>query len=186
MPYASSFLLLFSISCSFSPETRSSSEKIFPLGLNYKEVEVYFTKSKGQKSNISFIPVKRKVSKDDSIIDSSLKELFLGPTKQEEFKGIMTEIPVGARLIRVEESEDEVLIDVSPQYLTGAGSATMQLRYLQLFKTLKKIAPNKKLYLHVDGKSIKTIGQEGLEVTQPLSKINDYTKVNEKSHKVEP
>ena len=152
---------------------------------NSQEVKIYFTKSKGE-NNIFFIPVIRKISKEDSAIDSSLKELFLGPTKNEELKGVMTEIPVGTRLIKIEESEDEILIDVSPQYLIGGGSASMQLRYLQLYKTLKDVAPNKKLYLHVDGKSVKAIGGEGLEVPQPLKGISDYTKKPEVNDGVQP
>ena len=98
----------------------------------------------------------------------------------------MSEVPVGTRLINVEESEDDVLVDISPQYLTGGGSATMQLRYIQIYNTLKKIAPLKDIYLKVDGKVLKTIGGEGLEVTQPITKINDYTKKYEKTETVQP
>ena len=167
-------ILLFSLtSCSLIRDTAFDSGS--------REVKVYFTKLKGPKE-VVFIPVERKISKDDSLLLGALRELFLGPTKAEELKGIMTEIPVGTRLIKVEESEDEILVDLSSQYLIGGGSATVQVRYLQLYKTLKKIAPQKKLYLHVDGKSLKTISGEGLEVTQPLSKINDYTKVTEEEN----
>ena len=62
----------------------------------------------------------------------------------------------------------------------------MQLRYLQIYKTLKKIAPFKEVYLLVDGKPVKTIGGEGLEVTQPLTKINDYTQKFEKTEGLQP
>ena len=156
-----------------------------PFGGNSKEVKVYFTKSKAPEE-LSLVPVLRKISKDDSVVGSALKELFFGPTKTEELRGIMTEIPIGTRLIKVEESGDEVLVDLSSQYLTGGGSAAMQLRYLQIYKTLKKICPYKNIYLNVEGKSLKTIGGEGLEVTQPLTKINDYTKKQEKTEDVQP
>ena len=174
-------LLLFSYSCSLPTKPG----KDFSFGVNQKEVKVYFTKSK-RPEEILFVSVPRKISKEDSFIDGSLRELFLGPTKQEELKGIMTEIPVGTRLIKVEESEDEIVVDVSGQYVTGGGSATMQLRYLQLYKTLNHIAPDKKIFLLIDGKNLKTIGGEGLEVTQPLTKINDYTKINKKTGSVQP
>ena len=85
-----------------------------------------------------------------------------------------------------EESEDEVLVDLSSQYLTGGGSAAVQLKYLQIYKTLKKICPSKDIYLNVEGKSLKTIGGEGLEVTQPITKINDYTQKYEKTKDVQP
>ena len=156
-----------------------------PFGRNTSEVKIYFTKSKAPEE-LSLILVPRKVSKEDSIVSVALKELFLGPTKSEELRGIMTEIPVGTRLIKVEESEDEVLVDLSSQYLTGGGSAAVQLKYLQIYKTLKKICPSKDIYLNVEGKSLKTIGGEGLEVTQPITKINDYTQKYEKTKDVQP
>ena len=179
-------LILFLTGCS-SPQIgeKHSAGIGLPFGRNLKEVQVYFTKSKTPEE-LSLIPVSRKVSKEDSIVSAALKELFLGPAKSEELRGIMTEIPIGTRLIKVEESEDEVLIDLSSQYLTGGGSAAVQLKYLQIYKTLKKICPDKDIYLNVEGKSLKTIGGEGLVVTQPLTKINDYTKKPEKTKDVQP
>lgn len=175
-----SCLILFCGSCGRNEERHG-----FPFELNTKAVKIYFLKSKG-KENIYFVTVQRKIPNEESLVNSAVKELFLGPTQHEELKGIMTEIPIGTRLIKVEESEDEVLVDVSSQYVTGGGSATMQLRYLQLYKTLRNIAPDKKIYLLVDGKNIKTIGGEGLEVNQPLTKINDYTKKYENTDNVQP
>lgn len=179
-------LVLFLSGCSVSQQSGDRREHGgLSFGSNLTEVKIYFTKSKAPEE-LSLVPVSRKVSKEDSIVGSALKELFLGPTTGEELRGVMTEIPVGTRLIKVEESEDEVLVDLSSQYLTGGGSAAMQLRYLQIYKTLKKICPLKELYLNVEGKTLKTIGGEGLEVTQPLTKINDYTKKYEKTKDVQP
>ena len=182
--FVSCFLLLLTTACSVLQKSINS-WKDLTTERNMQEVQIYFTKSKGAE-NVFFIPVVRKISKDNSIVDGTLKELLLGPTKQEQLKGIMTEIPIGTRLIKIEESEDEILIDLSPQYLTGGGSASVQLRYLQLYKTFRGVTPGKKLYLHVDGKTLKTIGGEGLEVSQPLMSINDYTKKYEKTDGVEP
>ncbi len=178
--------VLFLSGCSISKQSENNGRHIgLSFDGNLREVKVYFTKLKAPEE-LSFVPVSRKISKEDSIVGVALKELFLGPTKGEELKGIMTEIPIGTRLIKVEESDDEVLVDLSSQYLTGGGSAAMQLRYLQIYKTLKKICPFKNLYLNIEGKSLKTIGGEGLEVTQPLTKINDYTKKHEKTEDVQP
>ncbi|OGI18938.1 MAG: hypothetical protein A3B68_06885 [Candidatus Melainabacteria bacterium RIFCSPHIGHO2_02_FULL_34_12] len=179
--------VFFLYSCSFSPKdsAEENSRPSFGFDRNLREIKVYFLKSLG-KDELKFVTATRKIPKEDSVIAGTLKELFLGPTKKEEIKGIMTEIPVGTRLIKVEESEDDILVDVSSQYVTGGGAAAMQLRYLQIYKTLKKIAPHKKIYFHVDGKIVKSIGGEGLEVTQPLTKINDYTEINEKSGSVQP
>ena len=179
------FLIFFLTSCSFLAPQEKETRKGTSFGQSYKNISVYFTKSKGPEE-INLILVTRKIPRDESDIDAALKELFLGPTKKEEFKGIMSEIPTGTRLIKIEESEDDILVDVSGQFLVGGGAASVQLRYLQLYKTLKKIEPRKKVYLHVDGKVIKTISGEGLEVTQPLTMITDYTKKYQKIEDVQP
>ncbi len=174
--------ILFSTACSYVydlEETSKSKNLIFNKDKGLKEIKVYFTKSLGAEE-IFLVPTVRKIPSEDSIISGALTELFLGPTELEERKGIMTEIPIGTRLIKVEEGSDEVLIDLSNQFLIGGGAAAMQLRYLQIYKTLKRVVPKKKLYLNVEGKSIKTIGGEGLEITQPLTMINDYTEKYEK------
>ncbi|MBI3590335.1 MAG: GerMN domain-containing protein [Candidatus Melainabacteria bacterium] len=179
-------VLFFASSCTMVQNIEENVAKsAISFENNLRDIKIFFTKSKGPEG-ILLIPVNRKVSRDDSIAAAAVRELFLGPSKIEERKGIMTEIPVGTRLINIEESEDEIVVNISPQYLTGGGSATMQLRYLQIYRTLKKIVPFKEIYLQVDGKVLKTIGGEGLEVTQPLTKINDYTQKYEKTDKVQP
>lgn len=171
-------LILINTSCTL---LKTNKEENRDSGIfNSTKVKVYFIKSNGPE-DINFTPVVRKISKDDSPVDASLKELFIGPTKKEQLRGIMTEIPEGTRLINVEASQDEISVNLSSQFVTGGGSATMQLRYLQLYKTLTGIAPKKKVYLLVDGKNLKTIGGEGLEITQPIMAINDYTKKYEKT-----
>lgn len=173
-------VLLLSTSCSLLNTNKEETETSNIFDSNSK-VKVYFIKSNSP-DDINFTPVIRKISSDDSPIDAGLKELFLGPTKKEQLRGIMTEIPEGTRLVNVEASQDEISVNLSSQFVTGGGAATMQLRYLQLYKTLAGIAPNKKVYLLVDGKNLKTIGGEGLEITQPIMAINDYTKKYEKTN----
>lgn len=179
-------ILLMNTSCSFVQNTAENiSQGKLVFDENMQTVKVCFIKSKSA-DNLGLVFVTRRIPKEDGLVVGAVRELFLGPTKSEELKGIMSEIPVGTRLINVEESEDEIYVDISPQYLTGGGSATMQLRYIQIYKTLKKTAPYKGVYLKVDGKMLKAIGGEGLEVTQPLTQINDYTKKYEKTETVQP
>lgn len=174
--------LVFLCSCSSSEKTKGTNFKQSSYG---KFVRVFFTKSSEEKK-LALVNVKRPVEKDSAPLEVAIKELLLGPTGEESEEGIRTEIPVGTRLIKVEESNDDILVDLSNQFLTGGGSASVQLRYIQLFKTLEVLAPGKKVYLHIEGSEPKTIGGEGLEVIQPLRKIEDYTKDFSKSKDLKP
>ncbi len=175
-------LPLFLSSCSMTSSTKTQSRSFFK-GAN--RVKVYFLKST-KPDELSFVSLSRRISPEDSPIDASLYELFLGPTKNEQLDGIMSEIPEGTRLLKVESSKDEIIVDVSSQFLIGGGSANAQLKYLQLYKTLKDVAPEKKIYLNIDGKPLKAIGGEGLEISQPIMVINDYTKKYDKTDKLQP
>lgn len=150
-----------------------------------REIQIYFLKPKSPEE-IVFVKTKRRTSEEGSILEFALRELLLGPTEEEEKKDIRTEIPVGTSLLSLQESDTDVIVDLSSQYLTGGGSASVQLRYLQLYRTIENIAPGKKIFLNIDGKPPKTIAGEGLEVNQPLKRINDYTKKYEKIDSIPP
>ena len=115
------------------------------------------------------IPVLRKISDGRSAYEVALKELFLGPTLDEQQRlDLATDIPEGVRLVSVKESNDSVNIDISSQFMKGGGSETMQVRFRQLRETALNLAKGRPVYLYLDGVKAKTIGGEGLEIPQPL------------------
>ncbi len=132
------------------------------------KVTIYFTKA-NEELGVVLIPIYRKIPNGKTAYETALKELFLGPTLEEQEKlGLHTEIPVGSRLISVDESSKEVKIDVSSQFMYGGGSEAMQARFRQLRETALTLAKGRPVYLYIDGQKAKTIGGEGLEVPQPL------------------
>ncbi|MCH2227427.1 MAG: GerMN domain-containing protein [Candidatus Caenarcaniphilales bacterium] len=132
------------------------------------QVTIYYTKASDD-LGVVLIPVLRKVGDDRTAYETALRELFLGPTLDErERLNLDTEIPEGVRLVKVQESNDSVKIDISNQFMKGGGSETMQVRFRQLRETALNLAKGRPVYLYIDGVKAKTIGGEGLEVPQPL------------------
>lgn len=134
------------------------------------KVTVYFTKASDD-LGVILIPIVRKIQEDRTAYETAMRELFLGPSLEEQEKlKLKTEIPEGCRLINVKESTKNIRIDISSQFLTGGGSESMQVRFRQLRETALNLAKGRPVFLYVDGQKAVTIGGEGLEVPQPLSR----------------
>ena len=129
-----------------------------------KGVVVWFVKAKDEK--LDLVPVNRsKTGSDD--LKSALDQLLLGPAEAEE--GISSEIPAGTILLGIKEDGDNVVVDLSKRFTSKGGSLSIQTRLDQLTKTVSDVAKNKKIYLDVEGERLTTLGEEGLEVKQPIN-----------------
>lgn len=134
------------------------------------KVTIYFTKASDD-LGVVLIPVLREVKDERTAYETAMRELFLGPTIEEKEKlKLKTEIPEGSRVVKVEESNKAVRIDISSQFMHGGGSETMQVRFRQLRETALNLAKGRPVYLFIDGEKARTIGGEGLEVPQPFTR----------------
>lgn len=151
------------ISCSKNPSLDGSKA-------NGSKVTVYFTKASDE-LGVVLIPVVRKIPEGKSAYETAVTELFLGPTLEEREKlDLNTEVPEGSRLIDIDEGDKEIRINISSQFMYGGGSESMQVRFRQFRETILTLAKGRPVFLLIDGEKVKTIGGEGLEVPQPLSK----------------
>jgi len=160
-------LILFCSACS-----KKDGEEVGDAATGTK-VTVYFTKA-SEELGVVLIPVVRRVSEGRTTYETAIRELFLGPTLEEREKlKLSTEVPEGSRLNKVSETQKEIKIDVSSQFMYGGGSETMQVRFRQLRETALNLAKGRPVYLLIDGTLAQKIGGEGLEIPQPLSKKLD-------------
>jgi spore germination protein GerM len=134
------------------------------------EVQVYFSKMSG--ADVIVEPVKRVLPKGQNPLSYSIAELMEGPSEEEKDKGFFSEIPVGTKVISIEEKAGEVRINLNKQFASGGGSNSMISRLKELSLTALDAEPVRKIYLDIDGNQLEMLGGEGLEVVQPLKKEN--------------
>lgn len=114
------------------------------------------------------IPIKRQLTAKPSL-ESTILLLLKGPTISETKKGIYSEIPANVDLISVRSSDNNALIvDLSSNFGNGGGTQSIENRVKQLSKTIKSYAPNKTIYLYINGKEVEYLGGDGVFIKQPL------------------
>lgn len=114
--------------------------------------------------------VKRKYDPqiDGTPIEFSIKSLFDGPRPEESKFGVYSEIPIGTRLLNVDDNGDAVYINVSKHFELGGGTDSIYKRMFQLIKTVR-YNTKKPAYLLIENVKVEVIGGDGIMLTQPLT-----------------
>ena len=132
-----------------------------------KTAQVYWPKDTGGKFQI--VPDKlaaQGIQKPDTAIKGAFEQLLAGPT---DGKG-QTEVPKGTKLESVKVLEDGVHVNLSGEFTSGGGSTSMIGRLGQVIFTATSLQPDAQVWISVDGKPLKILGGEGLEVAWPSTR----------------
>ena len=98
---------------------------------------------------------------------TAVEQLAQGPTVGEEARGLSTAVPPGTAVNEVEYEDGILRIDLSEEFESGGGSASMQARLYQLFYTLTQPNDVDGVVLLVGGDEVELFGGEGVIVDSP-------------------
>jgi spore germination protein GerM len=130
---------------------------VFVIGQNANKEEVYKAVNRAYDEEV-----------DGSKIKFAIQALITGPKMDEQAKGVYSEIPSSTRIISINETSAEVIINLSADFENGGGTESLYKRLYQLIKTAKRNT-TKPVYLYIDGRKADVIGGEGIMITQPLN-----------------
>lgn len=107
-----------------------------------------------------------------AVLRAALTALLAGPTKAEKAAGLSTAIPAGTTLKNVSMSGTLATIDLSSSFASGGGTLSMTDRLAQVVFTATQFPTVSAVTFKIEGKTITTLGGEGVMVEGPQARIH--------------
>jgi len=117
--------------------------------------------------------VSRERAATPRIGSAALADLLAGPTTAEHDAGIATQVPDGTELLGLSIGNDIATVDLTSEYESGGGTASMTMRLAQVVCTLDQFPTVKGVLFKLDGRAVDVLGGEGIVIDHPL-RCRDY------------
>jgi germination protein M len=104
---------------------------------------------------------------------AALEALLEGPSSFEEDYGLRSAVPDGTQLLGLKIADGIARVDLTSEFESGGGSASMQMRLAQVVYTITQFPTVKGVIFSLDGEQIDVLGGEGIIIDHPLTR-RDY------------
>jgi sporulation and spore germination protein/immunoglobulin-like protein involved in spore germination len=129
--------------------------------------QVWFTRGE------SLFVVERTQAATERIGTAALEALLAGPDGQEQAAAVGSQVPAGTKLLGLTVADGVASVDLTSEYESGGGSASMNMRIAQIVYTLTQFPTVKGVLFELDGRRVDVLGGEGVVVDQPITR-KDY------------
>ena len=138
-----------------------------PVTPPVEQAQVYWLKVTDTKQELVPQPITTAANQQPgSVLSTAFNNLLAGPKDA----AISTTIPENTKLRGLKVEQDGIHVNLSEEFTTGGGSATMAGRVAQVIYTATSLQPSAKVWIEVEGKPLEVLGGEGLELEQPLTR----------------
>ena len=112
--------------------------------------------------------------KSKRVLEMAFETLLSEPPSDSNYT---TAIPEGTKLLGLKTDREGIHINLSKEFISGGGSASMSSRLAQIIYTATSSdsgdkSPNtpQKVWISIEGKPLKNLGEEGIIVSQPMTR----------------
>ncbi len=153
-----------------SPITKEEKTVVPEAITQEKVVEICWLNPTGD--SIELVPSRMTFSKSiksEGVLATALETLLAQPPKDSPYT---TAIPAGTKLLALSTDKSGIHLNLSQEFVSGGGSASMSSRLAQVLFTVTSSAndEDKPVWISVEGKPLENLGQEGIVVSQPMTR----------------
>ena len=109
----------------------------------------------------------QKSVKSERVLETAFETLFANPPKGSPYT---TAIPKGTKLLGLTIDKEGIHLNLSQEFVSGGGSASMSSRLAQVIYTATSSNPGERVWINIEGKPLKNLGEEGIIVSQPMTR----------------
>lgn len=148
--------------------TVPSPQQSSPQATAETTARIYWLEDTGTSLELVPNPVRIEATSDEpgTILTEAFQRLLEQPQQSPAF----STIPPGTRLQNLEVKQDGVHINLSQEFTTGGGSASMTGRLAQVVYTATTLDKDTFVWISVEGEPLQYLGGEGLEIPQPITR----------------
>jgi hypothetical protein len=119
------------------------------------------------------VAVLREVPGTKSVATAAVNALLAGPTSGETARSITTAVPDGSKLLHLSIDSGVATVDLSAEFESGGGSASVMTRLGQMVYTLTQFPTVKSVVFQIEGVTRTTFSSEGVVLDKPVTRA-DY------------
>jgi spore germination protein GerM len=135
-----------------------------------RQVTLYWIASKDKR--FVAVPTPILAPSTEAALKTALADAIAQPPKQPNlYSAIPAHVKILSFAMQGKDGKD-IYLDLSKEFTSGGGSASMNGRVVQILYTATSLNPEANLFLSVEGKPLNYLGGEGLEITQPITRAN--------------
>jgi germination protein M len=128
----------------------------------------------GEPGRAGVVPVLRIVPKSAAVATAAMNALLAGPdSSAARERTITTAIPAGSRLLGISIKNDVATVNLSTEFDSGSGTASMQYRLAQVVYTLTQFSTVHSVVFQIEGQTVTVFGSEGIVLDSPVGRA-DY------------
>jgi germination protein M len=151
-------------SATVPPPSTGSTTTEAPNTMTY---QVWFTRDEG------LYVVTRTENANPQVGTAALEALLDAPAPAEQASGIGSQVPTGTQLLGLSVDNGIATVDLTSEFESGGGSASMNMRIAQVVYTLTQFSTVKGVLFELDGQPVDVLGGEGVIVDHPVTR-KDY------------
>lgn len=138
-----------------------------PATVQSTTATIYLLRDTGRNLELVPTPIEVNVEQPNTVLTAAFNSLL---TNIENSKTVSSTIPEGTKLRSLTIQDDGIHVDLSTEFTTGGGSASMTGRLAQVIYTATTLQPNANVWIDVEGKPLEILGGEGLEIERPMTR----------------